>query len=232
MSDFITLTCPSCSAKLQITNDVERFACGNCGNEHIIRRNGGIVSIAPIVESLTEFKTSIDINNAEHAIKRLREDIPKLEAKKRDVNQKFQAAINIFDPNYITAKSKFMDSAKSIITGAIGGVCLLLLASYASYAVSINPKDYISEVSPSNIIAFFGFWGFTSLVGFISLVWSIIAWGRRQSLKGQFDQMENERLIKIETMKKEFQTEIGEIDREISSKQIELQRYEKMVSSR
>lgn len=37
MPDFVTLSCPTCGGQLQITKDIERFACGHCGNEHIVR---------------------------------------------------------------------------------------------------------------------------------------------------------------------------------------------------
>jgi predicted RNA-binding Zn-ribbon protein involved in translation (DUF1610 family) len=36
MVDFITLSCPSCGYKHQITKDIDQFACVACGNEHII----------------------------------------------------------------------------------------------------------------------------------------------------------------------------------------------------
>src|SRR5258706_205176 len=42
MSDFVTLTCPSCGGRLEITKDVERFACAHCGNEHVVRRAGAL----------------------------------------------------------------------------------------------------------------------------------------------------------------------------------------------
>jgi DNA-directed RNA polymerase subunit M/transcription elongation factor TFIIS len=43
MPDFITLSCPSCGNKLQITDDIDRFACAACGNEYIVNRSGGDV---------------------------------------------------------------------------------------------------------------------------------------------------------------------------------------------
>ena len=52
MADFVTLTCPSCGGKLQITQDIERFACAHCGREHIVKRSGGIVSLSPIIDAL------------------------------------------------------------------------------------------------------------------------------------------------------------------------------------
>jgi predicted RNA-binding Zn-ribbon protein involved in translation (DUF1610 family) len=45
MPGFITLSCPSCGHELQITEDIVRFACAACGNEHIVNRNGGIVTL-------------------------------------------------------------------------------------------------------------------------------------------------------------------------------------------
>ena len=50
--DIVTLSCPSCGGKLQITADIERFACGHCSNEHIVKRAGGIIALAPVVEGL------------------------------------------------------------------------------------------------------------------------------------------------------------------------------------
>jgi predicted RNA-binding Zn-ribbon protein involved in translation (DUF1610 family) len=43
MPDLITLSYPSCGHQLQITEDIGRFACAACGNEHSVNRNGGIV---------------------------------------------------------------------------------------------------------------------------------------------------------------------------------------------
>ena len=37
MDDFITLTCPSCGAKVTVTEDTARYRCDYCGNEHIIQ---------------------------------------------------------------------------------------------------------------------------------------------------------------------------------------------------
>jgi len=40
-SDFITLTCPSCGAKLSVAPDADRFTCDYCQNEHILRQTAG-----------------------------------------------------------------------------------------------------------------------------------------------------------------------------------------------
>ena len=50
MADFVTLTCPSCGGKLQLTPDLNRFACAYCGHEHVVRRGVVVVSLSPVVE--------------------------------------------------------------------------------------------------------------------------------------------------------------------------------------
>lgn len=75
MSDFITLSCPSCGGKLQITPDLDRFACTHCGTEHIVRRGTGVISLAPVVEGLRQVQTGVDKTAAELAIVRLTQEI-------------------------------------------------------------------------------------------------------------------------------------------------------------
>ena len=75
MPDFVTLSCPTCGGQLQITKDLERFACGHCGNEHVVRRGGGIVTLSPVVEGLKRIERGTDRVAAELALKRLSEEL-------------------------------------------------------------------------------------------------------------------------------------------------------------
>lgn len=84
--DFITLSCPNCGGKLEITPDMERFACKFCGSEHLVRRAGGAVSLAPVVEGLKRVETKFDqvLNGsdriaAEQTIQRLNNETRSLE---------------------------------------------------------------------------------------------------------------------------------------------------------
>ena len=79
VSDIVTLTCPSCGGKLEITSDLDRFACGHCGNEHIVKRSGGTVSISPVVEGLSKVQEGVDKTASELAIKRLNNEIDEIE---------------------------------------------------------------------------------------------------------------------------------------------------------
>jgi len=51
MAESITLSCPACGNTLDIAEDVSLFVCARCGNEYVVRRGGGIVSLAPAAES-------------------------------------------------------------------------------------------------------------------------------------------------------------------------------------
>jgi DNA-directed RNA polymerase subunit RPC12/RpoP len=84
--DFITLACPKCGGQLEITPDMDRFACKYCGNEHLVRRTGGSVSLAPVVEGIKRVEDKFDHAligadrmAAEQTIQRLKNELPALE---------------------------------------------------------------------------------------------------------------------------------------------------------
>ena len=58
LSPIVTLSCPKCGGKLQITSDLDCFACAYCGQEHIVQRGGGIVSLNPVVERLDALQST------------------------------------------------------------------------------------------------------------------------------------------------------------------------------
>jgi predicted RNA-binding Zn-ribbon protein involved in translation (DUF1610 family) len=97
MSEFITLTCPSCGGKLQITNSVERFACANCGNEHLVKRQGGAIFLTPVIETLQNIQVGTDKTASELAISRLKSEIDEIEKIRKEVKYAIEGAIK--DPN-------------------------------------------------------------------------------------------------------------------------------------
>lgn len=79
-SDFITLACPSCGGTLAITSDVDRFECGHCGNQHLVKRDGDVLTIAPLVKEVQSVRAGVDKTAAELAIPRIRTEIKELQA--------------------------------------------------------------------------------------------------------------------------------------------------------
>jgi hypothetical protein len=78
VADFITLSCPTCGGKLQITPDIDRFACAHCGNEHIVKRSEGTIAIQPLAESLGGLRRATDRTASEMALRRLSEELTSL----------------------------------------------------------------------------------------------------------------------------------------------------------
>lgn len=84
MSDFISLACPSCGGNLRITSDADRFACKYCGREHLVRRQGGILTVTPVLEKLDRIVSGVDRSASELAINRLRSEIGQLKDQVED----------------------------------------------------------------------------------------------------------------------------------------------------
>ena len=45
MVETIRLTCPTCGARLEVTEDMDRFACLHCGNEVLVTRRAGTATL-------------------------------------------------------------------------------------------------------------------------------------------------------------------------------------------
>ena len=112
MADFVSLTCPSCGGRLELTEDIDRFACAHCGVEHVVRRSGSMVSLKPVVEGLARVQTGVDKTASELAIRRLTDEIRDLQAERERVRR----------------RSDQVDSVSSIHTMYGLGALLLLFA--------------------------------------------------------------------------------------------------------
>lgn len=114
MSDYVTLSCPSCGGSLQITKDIERFSCAYCGNEHIVKRQGGVVSLIPVIETLQTIRAGTDKTASELAIARLKPEIEGIESFVEEVKASITKAIqnpkNLKDVKAVLARRR-----KSII---------------------------------------------------------------------------------------------------------------------
>ncbi len=115
MADYVTLTCPSCGGKLHVTNDLERFACGYCGTEHIVRRSGGIVSIAPVIEAVQQVKMGVDRTASELAIARIKGDMQKLSLEIYSIQNQMQMPL----PKYTNRRRFTLLSVVLILIGML-----------------------------------------------------------------------------------------------------------------
>lgn len=56
------------------------FACGHCGNEHIVHREGGAIYLAPMAQDVRQIRVGVDKTAAELAVARLTKEMAELEA--------------------------------------------------------------------------------------------------------------------------------------------------------
>jgi hypothetical protein len=71
MDKAIAMGCPNCGAGLEITSDLETFACAYCGSTIKVTRHGGTVSLNQLEQAINGIKTSTDRIAAELALERL-----------------------------------------------------------------------------------------------------------------------------------------------------------------
>ncbi len=69
-SPFVMLNCPNCGGKLEVHNDIDRFACSHCGSEMLVERRGGTVSLQRVTEAIAKVQVGTDKTAAELAIVR------------------------------------------------------------------------------------------------------------------------------------------------------------------
>ena len=77
---FIKLNCANCGAKLEVYDDMERFACGYCGTEMLVQRRGGTVALKAVTEAIKKVQIGTDKTAAELALVRLEKELEQLKA--------------------------------------------------------------------------------------------------------------------------------------------------------
>jgi len=125
MADFITMTCKSCGGKLQITPEINDFACMYCGTEFKVKREGGIVALAPFEEDIKKVSISTDKTASELALVRLKEEIEETKYKLDQERLPFDKVHKEKEEEILLLKS--MGSSRQIVTVGISFVVILIL---------------------------------------------------------------------------------------------------------
>ena len=97
-ADFVTMTCPSCNSRLEISKDIEHFACGSCGNEYIVNRTGGVVGLSRSVKSVQRVQAGGGENKivSELAIARLTKEIEQLSKEYRELDAEDDTSLYLY----------------------------------------------------------------------------------------------------------------------------------------
>ncbi|MCE1248088.1 MAG: zinc ribbon domain-containing protein [Firmicutes bacterium] len=177
---MIKLSCSSCGAKLELTDDIDRFVCLHCGTEWLVNRSGGIASLKPVEEKLArlEKKTDKVVENTEIIADQIRMNkianrIAVLQTKKQsvDLNPKMENPewINLYKQY---CKEKFIYNNKYgnysvwiMLTGfslfTLTLICLYLFNRFNQFL------NYASENMHIALPLSFFYFLFCFLVGFV-----------------------------------------------------------------
>ena len=88
LDHFISLNCANCGAKLEVYDDMERFACGYCGTEMLVKRRGGTVALHAVTEAIKRVQVGTDRTAAELALVRLGTELEQLKADRFQVQKR------------------------------------------------------------------------------------------------------------------------------------------------
>jgi hypothetical protein len=171
VADIITLTCPKCGGKLEITPDIERFACAHCGNEHLVRRGIGVVTLAPVIESMNGLRRATDRTAAELAIRRVKDELAGLDAAKAETEARLAPL-----RDKLAQHDKWQKDARSM--RLVLGVALLFLVGYIAVEVNIQPQGNL-DVDTRLFCAY----PLLGTAGVFTLAW-ILGWYQLKSVLG------------------------------------------------
>jgi predicted RNA-binding Zn-ribbon protein involved in translation (DUF1610 family) len=76
----IKLGCVSCGANLEISQQMNRLACGFCGTQQVVERSGGAIHLRGVSEAIAKVQVGTDKTAAELAIVRLTKELENCKA--------------------------------------------------------------------------------------------------------------------------------------------------------
>lgn len=89
----ISLSCASCGSNLEVTADIDRFACGYCGASQVVQRVGGTISLKLVTDAIRLVQAGTDRTAAELALKRLNDELQDLEQEFHSLRMQRQVQI-------------------------------------------------------------------------------------------------------------------------------------------
>ncbi len=126
---FINLNCANCGAKLEVYDDMDRFACGYCGTEMLVQRRGGTVALKAVTEAIKKVQIGTDKTAAELALVRLGKELEELKAHRSQV------------------ENTLRDGDKS--TGCF--IWVLLLGSVVAFVLLLLVIAFVTHLGPTTI---------------------------------------------------------------------------------
>ena len=161
MPDVITLSCPSCGGKLEISQGKDRITCPHCGNKYIVHNEGRVISLKPQAEAIEKAKVMRDKIASELAISRLNGEIAQINQDIKDLEQKLAEELK----QLYEAKAK-LESIPCIVI-----IVGILISFVGVIYIVVELEDQIRNLVGSDIYNFFSLTsGYICLGAFIFVI--------------------------------------------------------------
>ncbi len=122
----IKLSCVGCGSNLDISQDMNKLACGHCGTQQIVERSGGAIHLRGVAEALSKVQVGTDRTAAELAITRLSKELEYLhfERTEREQNWSNVRMQKSYDLNSFIEEKKKKVNKVTILTAALSFIAL------------------------------------------------------------------------------------------------------------
>jgi hypothetical protein len=144
---IIPMRCPACGANLQVSADMENFACSYCGTQLTAERKGGTVALKPIIDAIARLQVETDKNAAELAIIRLTADLEQLERQSQIRRRTGQGAL---DQQRVVIYQQQKNPNNLFIPAIPASFVLVLVTAL------LEPRPVPAESSLADTLAFLG----------------------------------------------------------------------------
>jgi DNA-directed RNA polymerase subunit RPC12/RpoP len=173
------LTCRTCGAKLELTDDIDRFSCSHCGNEFIVQRQGGIVSLKPVVDELEKISGHTGKTAAYSGATAENTDILAAEAKLKILRERIKEKSEI--RNRIANSS--VGSGEGCTVGCLSVFAILLIIGGMA---ALGSKD-------TSILG-----GIFTFLGVVLIIIGIVSYSSEKEKEDVAEKRKNQDLAQIE----------------------------------
>ena len=155
---MITMNCANCGATLEITEEMETFACGSCGAQQKVERKGGTVSLKMVESAIKAVQRGTDRTAAELAVQRLTQELAQLEVdrklrlKKEKDGEKsvFSTKRTIYLFTIVTAMIILWIGLSNLFNGIILSGLIAFTAGSAILSLYPANKDTLERIAAIN----------------------------------------------------------------------------------
>ena len=128
----IKLSCVSCGSNLDISQSMNRLACGHCGTQQIVERSGGAIHLRGVAEALSKVQVGTDKTAAELAIARLTKEFEAVSYQRAEKEQ-----------NWLNIRTQKLYEWNAFLEGKKNSVNVATLISAIAAAI---PSGIIANV--------------------------------------------------------------------------------------